>query len=421
MSADAVAWPTSVLPPELNSALPPSQLREQCIHDYEKFVNDDLALQSAVFGSEDPDEPKLSDRRLEAALQRTLTSLSAEEARWCDGAIALERRWEVEAAALAARWRDEDAAQIDQQQQHATDEAQKSESLLSGLVPLRVVGWAALADAMRLGSLGTKRVAAICAVELAPRPAAAVASSSNAHANASWASQATLIPVTQLRRLLGALRAAGAGPLDGEPLCSAICDALGRSAASEEALSYDTAGVRCACASHRESSHSGSRQSESGSESAGSDASASASEIPPMAVLAFLLTLVEGASALQRLDALLAALLPRTLTGTPLTAAEQRLVFSELSAASRTALKASITLAEHAPSPGHGGAALSCSPLRSLPAPPPLHAVLEQRPRSWAFCPPDARAYAVWCATKIAQSTIGAALIGATDASTEAV
>ena len=35
------------------------QLREQCIHDYEKFVNDDLALQSAVFGSEDPDEPKL--------------------------------------------------------------------------------------------------------------------------------------------------------------------------------------------------------------------------------------------------------------------------------------------------------------------------------------------------------------------------
>ena len=61
--------------------------------------------------------------------------------------------------------------------------------------------------------------------------------------------------------------------------------------------------------------------------------------------------------------------------------------------------------------------ALQMQPMQDGGGPPPraaasnLDAALKQRPATWAVCPPDARAFAVWCATH-ERHTIGAALVG---------
>ena len=135
-------------------------------------------------------------------------------------------------------------------------------------------------------------------------------------------------------------------------------------------------------------------------------------QLTPLAVLALLLMLVDRASPLERLDAMLSALLPPTrVPDAPLTFAEQRIVYKELSEACRIAVAAAVRLAERDVPPDDdriGAEAERCALL-------PIREAFERRPSTWGLCPPDARAFGAWCAITVAPNTIGVALAGGWD------
>jgi len=304
-----MAAPSSSLPSELPAelaALPPA-LRAECEKEWTELLRSQRhAWTREQYADEFPDEPQLRNSEHEVELQRILSSLDEEEARWRAGAAANERRWIEEAEAMFARWRLEDATLLNDQQQHASSEAQRHEMELAELRPARCAGWADLLHASQLGRLGAHRVAQLCAEEL--RADAALVRASTPHAPAPTAT----LRVASLRRLLCALHRAGAAALDEEPLFSAISSALTSEDCGPEASQPEACQPE---ASHTESGAAAGSSSSGGAGDVSGDASGvevsgdaggahfpylEGAGIPYMGVLLFLLCLVDGASSNER-------------------------------------------------------------------------------------------------------------------------
>lgn len=475
--------PSALLPRELSELVEathvPPALRAACEQEWAELLRSQREVwRRQQYADEYPEEPQLSLAQHEIDLQRVLSALEDEEARWRTGAAANERRWVELAEEMFTRWRLEDATQIDEQQQRARDEAARHEIELAELRPAPCRGWARLLEASQLGRVGARRVAELCANGSCAGSSAshAALSLSAAHAPA----PAALLDEESLRRLLSMLRRAGGAPLDDEPLCTAICSALaaetegianrgggdsgGGGGAAAVSSGGASGGARSGCGSGGDKSGGGGsgRSGHGGMCDRGcgdSDAASNAANddvLPYTAVLFFLLALVDGSSATERLGLLLASLLPHRCNGggheitsvAPLTLAEQRFVYSELLCAAHAALAAATSLARSMvsdmPTPSEAAkptavsyiaapaaddaaqappeSAMQMQPMRGPdPAglnagPPPrdqrrtVDTALEQRPATWAICPPDARAFAIWCATS-ERATIGAALV----------
>ena len=553
------------LPAELQAALPPTHLaagaesREQCRQEWLDLHLDFEVLHSA----EDTKVPALSDPRLEPPLERILVSMGAEEDEWREGAANLERKWSDEANALIARWRAEDAARLAEQREHAIDEVQTNESAMIGLQPASVYGWSVLLDVTNLRPLGTRGLASLCISELLDVPASSRGGggggsggsggsgggSGDSGSSGSGGGSGTANPgacgrpmpgarwlstisQVQLRGLLSAIRRAGGGALDEEPLMSGICTALSRAALrprqgadtggdappaaparpSVDVEAYDSiamvnrygqraAEVATAAATairysaSLTSSPTGTPEGGSGYPSsppsdlqhptrgasqrtlqfphsdadgrggddlaarltvvggaegaegaegalapsaaaAGAAAAAAAAaeaaaatdaalsadseRLTPLALLAFLLILVDATSPTARLEVLLEALLPNAKPGAPLTVAEQRLAYAEMAEACRIAVCAAAELPVVLPSvfpipPPEVSREARAAAGATEHVPATLRSALDLRPTTWAICPPDARAFAAWCATVAAPTTIGAALAGVKD------
>ena len=409
-------------PAELVELLPPDLLPE-CEREWNELLVSQRELWKQQYGDEYPQEPQLTKPQLEVELQRIIASLAEEEERWGAAAATNERRWTREAEDMFARWRLDDAARMSEQQQHASSEAQRHDLELSELRPAPCWGWASLLRASQLDRVGARRVAELCIREGHAEASAARGGASSAIGVRVPTSSATMSS-DRMRRLLGALHeAGGAAALVQEPFCRAICAALAVEADDDEASG--TTGVA--------SGGTASALPESGAADSDADNFAAGCveyEEPPISIaaaLCLLLALVEGASAEERLSLLLGAVLPHRAaprsraSATPLTFAEQRWVYTELTAAARTALAAATslahTMASTPKSPSHEGGASTSEMQLQPPGQPPreartgLDAALGQRPTTWAVCPPDIRAFAVWCATS-ERNTVGAALVG---------
>ena len=371
----------SSLPQVLRDLIPPGALREECYEAWAELLADDHALTESLEAVNT--EPQLADRHLEAALQQILLSLNEEEERWRSAASSLEQRWHAEANLLVQRWREEDATLLDRRKEHATGEVKRGEERLSALTPVSVHDWLALVQATSLDQVDVKRIVSVCSMELLATeyPDSLAASSAGTHnlASASWTSPSPSV-FTRLPALFMKLREAGAGALDDEPLRSSLCMAL--------QLGHHTDDDEPPPATP-----------------------ATPAAIAPLHVLMFLLMLVDGASTMQRLETVLEVLIPRALrsplAGTPLTLSEQRLVYGQLAAAGRTAVSATMALATFPET--------VTVPRSPPPAPPDVKDAFERRPQSWNLCPPDARAFAIWCATVAAVDTVGAAIAGASN------
>jgi hypothetical protein len=413
-------------PPVPNLQLLSDVERAKCEAEWAQIGDDDRTLAYVAMGggAGARDEPTMTDYRLEAALQEVLISLAEEDQRWRDGADALERRWKNELDALAVRWRAEDAAQLDEQHQQADEVFLKQTNALTQRAAPVLKGWNTLLRATRLDRIGIQRVSQLWARH-----------SSAGDAAAPTVAQTTVLwSLARVRTLFTeAVGAAALGdadaPVDGVGgLCAAICTALHR--ATREAPSPVGRGEM------------------SQEETAWSDGH-DRPEIHRLGVLAFLLMLVDGATALERLGPLVDAISPRfapSLAGgsgsdgngkgsssqvaregsaasrAPLTYAEQRHLFMELTAACFIATSTASLLASAQCS--SKGAAPTADLVARIPAwDKPLTvgeaAAFDQRPDAWAVRPPEANDFAIWCAT-IEGPTIGTTLSGAKDESASA-
>lgn len=328
------------------------------------------------------------DVALMAPLQATLAELEAEDAKWRDEASALERSWAEEAKAMHARWRDDDGITVTKQLREASTVLANQEAMIANYPPTPRPGWTALqtSTGRRLGELSCRRVARLCAAvcrggadddggsSAAPAPPAA---SHGLVPAATIPASHELVPAAMIRRLFSRLSAAGAGAE-----CEALCDSA-LSAFGEAAL-------------------------EGGGEAA-------AEGLVPLGALAILLlALVERATPLERLEALVTHVLvsppQRWRHGMSLTLAEQQRLFLQLYAAAIVGSVAASLLAASFLEPP------SAAPPQ-VPAHMPFDAALDEalrrRPLTWAVSPPGVREFSIWCVTS--EPLIGAAFATSTD------
>ena len=367
-----------------------------------------LAEESALLALLKLEEPCLSDDRLREPLHCAVASVGAEETRWRDGSSVLEQRWHKEANLLATKWREEDARLLQSRLAQAGTEAQHHEALLSRLAPPPRVGWAELLRVTQLHHLGATRVAQAwqgewdklgCAArELVLQP------TGQARADPSGTETAAMMSRRQCRCMLEVLRNAMA-PADlalSDEFCDAVCHVMPRAAVS---VMGDLFG-------------------DFGDLDADSGTAAELLIIPWAAVLCFLLLLVEGATARQRLDLfierwLIGCRLPHRAAARaaamPLTLAEQRVVYTDLVRSAAVADVAATMLA--ASLAGLDSTAVDAIVIESRLSVADnqscVEGALSQRPHTWQVCPPALHEFAVWCAATEAE--VGAAITGGTE------
>jgi len=359
-----------------------SDVTDACKREWDELItlHAVLVAESQVGGEPDKSE-------LQHTLQPVLASLKAEEVRWRDGAHAIERRCVDECELLVSWWHANDTASMRREVEAASMVADQLMEVVGKLSPSPLINErAALARAMGIDALDVStKISQLLAKELD------VFGGSISHS----------------LRLEDVLRACFCR---GSPHMDALVTTLKRhtramastNGNSNAKPNNNNVGDREFCA--HPSGH-------DIYETAMRPCSDGHCRQIPAAATCLLLSLAMDATPLQRLSGLLPLVSTGTFDKAPLSLRAQKELFVSFYAACAAAaatIHELVSLACEHSAPGFEEAQDSLVNVDAVDA--SLHAALQERPHTWAMCPPHALEFMMWCAT--VNDTVRATIAG---------